>query len=131
MKKFIVSLVVVIASMVGLGATSVSAAHATTCPYSGCVQTRTSLNTPLIAHRGTVYFRVKVRPRSGSGSPRGSVRLVCSGPGRRHVKTVSYTAPRIIGMGFRTLGRWHCTATFSSPRKWRSSTGATAFVLRR
>lgn len=131
MKKLIVSLVVIAASMLGVGATSMQAANATTCPYSGCVPTRTTVTTPLIAHVGPVYFRVTVRALSGNGSPRGRVRLSCSGPGRTHVKSVTYTRPRLITMSFHTPGRWHCLAHFSSARKWRSSTGGTAFVVRR
>lgn len=131
MKKLIISLVVIAASMLGVGATSMQAANATTCPYSGCVPTRTTVTTPLIAHPGLVYFRVVVRARSGYVSPRGHVRLVCNGPGRRHVKRVWYKQPRIISMKFYTPGRWHCLAHFSAARKWGSSTGGTAFVLRR
>lgn len=129
MKKTMIGLV--LSALMGLGLVSVSTgtADAITCPYSGCVATKSSLDNPRTVKSGSrITFRVAVTPKSGVGYPQGKVTLRCSGPGHVHKKVRSYNGePRAITMHFTAKGTWGCTLNFASAKKWRASGAASSF----
>ena len=133
MKRLIIGLIAAVlmgTGLVGISAVTASAA----CPYTGCVNTNTSVSGPSKVIKGeSARFCVNVGS-AGNGKPKGTVTLSIHRKKGKfgYTATKPYHGERCFGTpSLRKGGYYRVRAHFEGKGAFRNSNSWTSFVVRR